>query len=89
MAIALIILAIGSVVAGFLGVPHALGGHNELGRWLEPSFHAPAAAGLSGMTLGDCAPTTPEPAAAGLAGLTVGDCAPGSDVAQVSQANTA
>ena len=28
MAIALVLLAIGSVVAGYMGVPHALGGHN-------------------------------------------------------------
>jgi NADH-quinone oxidoreductase subunit L len=85
MAIALIILAIGSVAAGLLGVPHALGGHNAIGTWLEPSFSAPAGAGLSGMTLGDCAPSAPEPATAGLAGLTVGDCAPGTDVARASQ----
>jgi NADH-quinone oxidoreductase subunit L len=38
MAIVLIILAIGSVLAGYVGVPHALGGSNLLGAWLEPSF---------------------------------------------------
>jgi NADH-quinone oxidoreductase subunit L len=41
MAIVLIVLAIGSVVAGFIGVPHALGGHNVIEGFLEPSFHAP------------------------------------------------
>jgi NADH-quinone oxidoreductase subunit L len=40
MALALIVLAIGSVLAGYIGVPHALGGHNQLATWLEPSFMA-------------------------------------------------
>ena len=38
MALVLIVLAIGSVVAGYVGVPHALGGHNALGAWLAPAF---------------------------------------------------
>jgi NADH-quinone oxidoreductase subunit L len=41
MAFALIVLAIGSVLAGYIGVPHALGGHNQLHAWLEPVFEAP------------------------------------------------
>jgi NADH-quinone oxidoreductase subunit L len=45
MALALIVLAIGSVVAGYIGLPHALGGHNSLGEWLSPAFHAVNAAG--------------------------------------------
>ena len=45
MALALIVLAIGSVAAGWIGIPHAIGGHNELGAWLEPSFSAPRVAG--------------------------------------------
>jgi NADH-quinone oxidoreductase subunit L len=45
MAVALIVLAIGSVAAGWIGVPHALGGHNELHAWLQPAFAAPARAG--------------------------------------------
>ena len=40
MAIALVVLAIGSILAGFIGVPHALGGHNQIEAFLEPSFHA-------------------------------------------------
>ncbi len=44
MALALIVLAIGSVFAGYVGIPHALGGHNALGEWLAPSFHAAGAA---------------------------------------------
>jgi NADH-quinone oxidoreductase subunit L len=34
------VLAIGSVLAGYVGIPGALGGHNALGSWLEPSFTA-------------------------------------------------
>jgi len=41
MALALIVLAIGSVVAGYVGVPAALGGHNEIEHYLAPSFAAP------------------------------------------------
>jgi NADH-quinone oxidoreductase subunit L len=44
MAIPLIILAVGSVLAGYVGVPHALGGSNHIESFLEPSFAAPAAA---------------------------------------------
>ena len=40
MAIPLIVLAIGSVFAGYVGVPHALGGSNRIERFLEPSFEA-------------------------------------------------
>jgi NADH-quinone oxidoreductase subunit L len=44
MALALIVLAIGSVVAGVVGVPHAIGGSNEIERFLEPAFEAHAIA---------------------------------------------
>ena len=50
MALALIVLAIGSIAAGYIGVPHALGGHNVLHAWLEPAFAPPA-----GDTLGETA----------------------------------
>jgi NADH-quinone oxidoreductase subunit L len=42
MAIPLVLLAIGSVAAGYIGVPHALGGSNHIEAFLEPSFSAPA-----------------------------------------------
>jgi NADH-quinone oxidoreductase subunit L len=45
MAIPLIVLAIGSVVAGYIGVPHAIGGNNWIERFLEPSFEVHASAG--------------------------------------------
>ncbi|HXG55196.1 MAG TPA: NADH-quinone oxidoreductase subunit L [Vicinamibacterales bacterium] len=50
MAFALIVLAIGSVVAGYVGVPHAIGGSNRIESFLHESFvppggaHEPAAA---------------------------------------------
>jgi NADH-quinone oxidoreductase subunit L len=54
MAIPLIILAIGSVLAGYVGVPHVLGGDNRIESFLESSFHpaghleagSPAASGV-------------------------------------------
>jgi NADH-quinone oxidoreductase subunit L len=43
MAVALIVLAVGSVLAGYVGLPAALGGGDWFGRFLEPSFHVEAA----------------------------------------------
>jgi NADH-quinone oxidoreductase subunit L len=40
MALALLVLAVGSVVAGFVGVPQVLGGSNRIEAFLEPSFEA-------------------------------------------------
>src|SRR5262249_9086555 len=54
MAWPLIVLAIGSVVAGYVGLPHVLGGSDWFARFLEPSFsgatigEAPEAAQLEG-----------------------------------------
>jgi NADH-quinone oxidoreductase subunit L len=42
MAIALIVLAVGSVVAGYAGLPGVLGGGDWFARYLEPSFGATA-----------------------------------------------
>src|SRR5829696_2317798 len=42
MALPLILLAVGSIVAGYVGVPHALGGNNRIESFLEPSFAAEA-----------------------------------------------
>jgi NADH-quinone oxidoreductase subunit L len=49
MAFPLIVLAIGSVLAGYIGVPHALGGSNHIETFLEPSFeaHATGEAGVA------------------------------------------
>ncbi|HEX7958872.1 MAG TPA: NADH-quinone oxidoreductase subunit L [Terriglobales bacterium] len=35
----LVVLAIGSIVAGWVGVPEALGGHNKFDQFLAPVFH--------------------------------------------------
>jgi NADH-quinone oxidoreductase subunit L len=43
MAVALVVLALGSVLAGYVGVPHVLGGDNRLATWLAPSFQPPRA----------------------------------------------
>ncbi len=50
MALALVALAIGSVVAGYIGFPHALGGSNRLEAYLEPSFTVSAGREASGET---------------------------------------
>ena len=82
MALALIVLAIGSVLAGYIGVPHALGGHNPLGEWLHPSFTATAKA------LAECNVPVVLPGAP--AGMTLAECAPGDAVpAMASTAATA
>ena len=65
MAFALIVLALGSVFAGYIGMPPAIGGHNALGAWLEPAFQAT-----------NCgAPVT----TGALAGLAVENCLPGAE----------
>lgn len=62
MATALIVLAVGSIVAGYINLPHALGGHLALGTWLEPAFQAtncgaPVTTGeLAGLALENCEP---------------------------------
>jgi NADH-quinone oxidoreductase subunit L len=57
MAVPLILLAAGSVFAGYIGVPHALGGSNRIETFLEPSFevHAPA----SGTRAAEASPAQP------------------------------
>jgi NADH-quinone oxidoreductase subunit L len=70
MAFALIVLALGSVLAGYVGIPHALGGHNNFGTFLEPSF-----------AMTNCGPKNEPPE---LAGMTVGDCVTPTDVARAS-----
>jgi NADH-quinone oxidoreductase subunit L len=45
MAVPLVVLAIGSVLAGYLNVPAAVGGSAFLEHFLEPSVHVPAMAG--------------------------------------------
>jgi NADH-quinone oxidoreductase subunit L len=94
MAFALIVLAIGSVFAGFIGIPHALGGHNLLHEWLQPVIGSHAPGGppletggtpLASMTIGGECVVTADAAAAQLPGMTTENCAPtGGDVALAS-----
>jgi len=62
MATALIVLALGSILAGYVGVPHALGGHNSLGAWLTPVFNAEncgqatTTGPLAGIAIEECKP---------------------------------
>jgi NADH-quinone oxidoreductase subunit L len=60
MAVPLIILAIGSVVAGYVGIPHALGGHNQIEGFLEPVFGVHQTVGAGEVS----APAEPAPPAA-------------------------
>ncbi len=102
MALALIVLAIGSVSAGWLGWPHALmGGHNNLGEWLKPSFSATSKAlaecnipvalpgAPAGMTLAECAPGDAVPAVASSAQTSAETALPASAQATESQAEPA
>ena len=45
MAIALVVLAIGSVLAGYVNVPAAIGGSARLEHFLDPSLHVPVIEG--------------------------------------------
>jgi NADH-quinone oxidoreductase subunit L len=60
MAIALVVLAIGSVAAGFVGVPHALGGHNQIEEFLAPSFTVGGAEALAVEAAGEAHGTSTE-----------------------------
>ena len=62
MAIPLILLAIGSVVAGYVGIPHALHGSNRIESFLEPSFEAHAAAPRETVGADPAAPAETRPA---------------------------
>jgi len=44
MTVPLVVLAVLSVVGGWIGWPHFLGGSNRFEAWLEPVFHAPVPA---------------------------------------------
>jgi NADH-quinone oxidoreductase subunit L len=50
MALALIVLAVGSVVAGYVGLPRVLGGSDAFARFLEPSFHGAVVEGVGEST---------------------------------------
>jgi NADH-quinone oxidoreductase subunit L len=50
MALALVVLAVGSVLAGYAGLPAALGGSDRLAAFLAPSFTIEADAGPGAVT---------------------------------------
>jgi NADH-quinone oxidoreductase subunit L len=59
MATALIVLAVGSIVAGYINIPHALGGHTALTTWLTPAFEATncgAPVTTGGLAIENCEP---------------------------------
>jgi NADH-quinone oxidoreductase subunit L len=62
MATALVVLALGSILAGYVNIPHAWGGHAALNTWLTPVFNAtncgqPTTTGpLAGMSIEACQP---------------------------------
>ena len=62
MATALIVLAVGSILAGYINIPHALGGHANLHEWLTPVFNVTncgqtvTTGELAGMTIAECTP---------------------------------
>jgi len=47
MTLPLMILAVGAIVAGFVGIPAALGGNNAIEHFLQPSFSAPAGSAVA------------------------------------------
>jgi NADH-quinone oxidoreductase subunit L len=62
MATALVVLALGSILAGWVNIPHAWGGHTAFTAWLTPAFEAtncgqPVTTGeLAGIALENCEP---------------------------------
>jgi NADH-quinone oxidoreductase subunit L len=67
MAIPLVVLAIGSIVAGYVGIPHALGGHNAIEGFLEPAFEVHETAPAAGVAAGEPTPA-PQGSPVALAG---------------------
>jgi NADH-quinone oxidoreductase subunit L len=55
VAVPLVLLAVGSVTAGYVGVPDALGGANRIQRFLAPSFVAYATSSSEERTAGTAA----------------------------------
>src|SRR5207244_9156391 len=79
MALALIVLAAGSMLAGFVGLPHVIG-ENKIERFLEPAFEAHATAPATEFQVIEGRPRLrPEGATAGQAGTgqTAGQTAAG------------
>jgi NADH-quinone oxidoreductase subunit L len=69
MALVLVILASGSAVAGYIGIPEALGGHHALGTWLAPSFVARSVTTLAEGQVGEAGAAAGEAAGEASGGL--------------------
>ena len=65
MAAALIVLALGSIAAGWVGIPHALHGSNRIEAFLEPSFEAHEMAPANEFQVVEGRPGQPVPAGEG------------------------
>ena len=66
MTFPLMALAVGAVVAGFVGIPAALGGNNAIEHFLEPSFTA------SHHEVAPAKPATIAPTASAISGNVIG-----------------
>ena len=62
MTVPLVILAICSVFAGYLGLPHSLGGSNRFEKFLSPVFAAESHESVSEMSAKSAGETEPPPA---------------------------
>jgi len=87
MTLVLVVLAVGTVVAGFVGVPPALSGGNRIEHFLEPSFtaHAPAA-GPHVTAPGDTGALAADPAGSGAHEAEVSSAAAGQHGAEEGEA---
>ncbi len=62
MATALVVLALGSILAGYVNIPHALGGHAAFNTWLTPVFNVTncgqtvTTGALAGIAIEECTP---------------------------------
>ncbi len=78
MTVPLVVLAIASVGAGWLGIPHSLGGSNPFGKFLEPVFakeaHVLQAEEPRQLAAGEKEQEHTDPMEYGLMGLSVAGC---------------
>src|SRR6185295_16067126 len=72
MTFPLLALAVGAMVAGFVGIPAALGGDNTIEKFLEPSFTAQAIGAAEPAGVGAGATSEQESEAEGSRGLELG-----------------
>jgi NADH-quinone oxidoreductase subunit L len=76
MTFPLMALALGAIVAGFVGIPAALGGNNAIEHFLEPSFTAQPSNVAQDFSTANPANANPEPAGLNSAATTEGETEP-------------